>query len=98
MALSFKTFVLRRGFRPSFRAVGFHAVTAVVVVLLAGLCTVSGLASAQLFAPPVATDEDAELAIVTHVARAADLAATVAGLKADPMVREIVSVLPVESR
>ncbi|HHW83799.1 MAG TPA: homoserine dehydrogenase [Actinomycetales bacterium] len=44
-----------------------------------------------------AENGDAALAIVTHVARAADLAATVADLEGEEAVREVVSVLPVES-
>lgn len=44
-----------------------------------------------------AENGDAALSIVTHVARAADLTATVQALEAEQTVREVVSVLPVES-
>ncbi|HZK04901.1 MAG TPA: homoserine dehydrogenase [Actinomycetaceae bacterium] len=44
-----------------------------------------------------ADNGDAALSIVTHVARTSELSATVAELEAEEMVREVVSVLPVEN-
>lgn len=60
MALSFKTFIFRREFRRSIRNCGSHIVSAVVVVFFLGVWTSCRSASAQLFAPPAAADEEAE--------------------------------------
>jgi len=45
----------------------------------------------------VPSEHDAIISIVTHVARAGDLARTVEALRANPAVREIISVTAVEA-
>nr|NLD40343.1 homoserine dehydrogenase [Actinomycetales bacterium] len=67
-----------------------------VLATVAGAFAAHGI-SIESVRQLAAENGDAALSIVTHVARAAALAATVSDLEAAASVREVVSVLPVES-